>query len=80
MENKIEEIFIVINKIELASELAEQKLLMEVRLSNGTFEIYEEDESEVRYTEKAQDRFNHYYDEYLTLIEQCNVNLRKVKR
>ena len=64
---------ITINKLELASELAEQKLLMEVRLSNGTFEIYEEDENEVRYTEKAQDRFNHYYDEYLGLIEQCKM-------
>ena len=79
MENKIEEVFIVINKIELASELAEQKLLIEVRLSNNTFEIYEEDEEEVRYTEKAQDKFNHYYDEYLGLIEQCNVNAREVK-
>ena len=64
---------ITINKLELASELAEQKLLMEVRLSNGTFEIYEEDENEVRYTGKAQDRFNHYYDEYLGLIEQCKM-------
>lgn len=64
---------ITINKLELASELAEQKLLMQVRLSNGIFEIYEEDESEVRYTEKAQDKFNKYYDEYLTLIESCKV-------
>lgn len=65
---------ITINKLELASELAHEKLLSLVHLSGGKFEIYKEGEDEVRYTEQAQDEFNKHYDRYLTLIESCNAN------
>jgi hypothetical protein len=78
MENKIEEIFIVINKIELASELAEMRI-ENSRMINECNTIEDENGCMV-YTDEAQDIFNDYYDEYLTLIEQCNVNLREVKR
>jgi len=62
---------ITINKIELASELAHEKLLTLVRISEGKFEIYKETDEEVSYTEEAQRRFDEYYDGYLTLIEKC---------
>ena len=62
---------ITINKLELASELAHEKLLALVHLSKGEFEIYKETDEEVSYTEQAQDKFNEYYDKYLTLIENC---------
>lgn len=78
MENKIEEVFIVINKIELASELASEKLIANWNESIKIFENEEDDEC-TNYTDEAQDIFNNYYDEYLTLIEQCNVNAREVK-
>ena len=60
---------ITINKIELASELAHQKL---VANWSESISIYEDEEASVTvYTEEAQDIFNEYYDEYLTLIESC---------
>lgn len=60
---------ITINKLELASELAYQKL---VANWSESISIYEDEESSVTvYTEGAQDVFNEYYDEYLTLIESC---------
>jgi hypothetical protein len=60
---------ITINKLELASELAYQKL---VANWSESISIYEDEESSVTvYTEEAQDVFNEYYDEYLTLIESC---------
>lgn len=59
-----------INVVELASELASQKL--EANWSDS-IKIYEDEESDVlTYTENAQDIFNEYYDEYLTLIESCS--------
>ena len=60
---------ITINKLELASELAHQKL---VANWSESIRIYEDEEASVTvYTEEAQDIFNEYYDEYLTLIEYC---------
>ena len=60
---------ITINKIELASELANRKL--EANWSES-IKIYEDENAEVlTYTDDAQDIFNEYYDEYLTLIESC---------
>lgn len=60
---------ITINKIELASELAHQKLLNNWEQS---IQIYvDETDSVTTYTDEAQDIFNEYYDEYLDLIEQC---------
>jgi hypothetical protein len=55
-----------INKIELASELAHDRLVREF----PNIKIYEEEEAGITtYTEEAQDLFNDFYDEYLTLIE-----------
>ena len=54
------------NKIEQASELAEEKL----KTYNSDIELYvTESNGDTRYTEEAQDLFNIYYDEYLTLLE-----------
>ena len=66
---------ITINKIELASELAHKKLVANWSESISiyfVFKVYEDEEASVTvYTEEAQDIFNEYYDEYLTLIESC---------
>ena len=70
---------IKINKLELASELAHYKLKNEWFESghNGLKNIQEfyqeEEDGTIRYTEQAQDVFNEYYDEYLTLIESLNI-------
>ena len=60
---------ITINKLELASELANLKLQSEWR---DSIQIFEDETASVTvYTEQAQDIFNEYYDNYLTLIESC---------
>ena len=60
---------ITINKLELASELANLKLQSEWR---DSIQIFDDETASVTvYTEEAQDIFNEYYDEYLTLIESC---------
>jgi Mg2+ and Co2+ transporter CorA len=60
---------ITINKLELASELANLKLQSEWR---DSIQIFEDETASVTvYTEEAQDIFNDYYDNYLTLIESC---------
>lgn len=60
---------ITINKIELASELASMKLEREWR---DRIQIYVDEQAGITtYTESAQDIFNDYYDEYLSLIESC---------
>jgi hypothetical protein len=62
---------ITINKIELASELAHQKLLNNWEQS---IQIYvDETDSVTTYTEEAQEIFDEYYCEYLGLIEQCQI-------
>lgn len=58
--------FKTINVLELASELADMKV-REVMVNFS--DIYIEDEFEVRYTEKAQELFNEWYDIYTELIE-----------
>lgn len=57
-----------INAIELASELAEEK----VKSSFPTRKYLDFDEytKTFTYTDEAQDLFNQYYDEYLTKIER----------
>ena len=65
-----------INVIELASNLAERDLSNFIsmlsdeqynkKFPNGT---YIETEDEITYTEEAQDLFNEFYDEHLTIIE-----------
>ena len=60
-----------INAVELASELANAKL-MDVWSESIT--IYKDEESDVlTYTEDAQDLFNEYYDNYYTLIESTKI-------
>ena len=60
---------ITINKLELASELANAKLEREW---SDSIKICEDEFAGITtYTDKAQDIFNEYYDEYLTLIESC---------
>ena len=64
---------ITINKLELASELANLKLQSEWR---DSIQIFEDEAASVTvYTEEAQDIFNEYYDNYLTLIESCKSNI-----
>lgn len=59
----------MINKIELASELAHKMLVKE--WSDRSESIYEDDTAGVTvYTENAQDIFNNYYDMFLTIIEE----------
>jgi hypothetical protein len=61
----------LINIIELASELANEKLIANWK---DSFEIFEDlEDGSIRYTEQAQDIFNDYYDEYLMLIKTCEV-------
>lgn len=59
--------FKLINVLELASELAD----MQVREVMVNFsDIYIEDsDGTTRYTEKAQDLFNEWYDSYTELIQ-----------
>jgi len=61
---------ITINKLELASELANAKL---INLHDMEIQIYQDDDDgeTMIYTDEAQDIFNAYYDDYLTLIESC---------
>ena len=70
---------ITINAIELASNLAHEKLMQyyEDLQDNRDFEfpngVTIETEDEIVYTEEAQDLFNEFYDEFLTTIEECKV-------
>jgi hypothetical protein len=60
---------VLINRLELASELAHIKLF-----NNWVDEIkiYEDENAGItNYTDEAQDIFNDYYDDYLNLIEAC---------
>jgi hypothetical protein len=62
-----------INKLELASELANdatKKEMFSKGLISDENEMYVEDEGGTIYTDKAQDIFNDYYDYYLTKIEE----------
>lgn len=59
---------IIVNKIELASELAHRMLT--IVWDDRSESIYEDDTAGVTvYTENAQDIFNDYYDMFLTIIE-----------
>jgi hypothetical protein len=58
---------VTLNKLELASELAHRKL---VDNWSESIQVYESETDTITiYTDDAQDIFNDYYDEYLTLIE-----------
>jgi hypothetical protein len=58
---------VTLNKLELACELAHRKL---VDNWSESIQVYESETDTITvYTDDAQDIFNDYYDEYLTLIE-----------
>ena len=62
---------VLINKLELASELAHKKL---VENYSDNIQIYEEEDAGItNYTDEAQDIFNGYYDEYLQLIDSLTI-------
>ena len=62
---------ITINKLELASELAHEKLADNW---SELIKIYEDEDAGItNYTEEAQDIFNDYYDDYMLLIEGMEV-------
>lgn len=61
---------VTINKSELASELAHYMLVQE--WEDRPESIYvEEDNGDTRYNGDAQDIFNHYYDRFEMIIENC---------
>jgi hypothetical protein len=64
-----------INAIELASELAHSRTLYESGdICNNENDMYEiKDGVEYSYTEEIQDRFNQWYDYYLTEIEKYSL-------
>jgi hypothetical protein len=57
-----------INVVELASELAHERMKMELELSDD--QVWVDSDDTLVYTEEAQDTFNEWYDYYYTLIEQ----------
>ena len=61
---------ITINKIELASELAHNKL---EDLWTNSIQICKFKDDEITYTDEAQDIFNGYYDEYVSLLESYKI-------
>lgn len=64
---------ITINEIQLASELAHSRTLYESGdICDNEDDMYDDLNSpSLHYKEKIQDRFNHWYDYYLTQIEAC---------
>jgi len=65
VEKEAEENSKTFNLLELASELADQKLR---ETFSGTIDV--ETDEEVRYTEEAQDYFNELYDEYYEFLNR----------
>jgi hypothetical protein len=63
---------IKINAIELASELAHSRTLYESGdICNNEDDMFDDPEDEIQtYKEEIQDRFNQWYDYYLTEIEK----------
>ena len=62
---------VLINKLELASELAHRKL---VENWSDNIQIYEDKYAGItNYTDESQDIFNELYDEYLQLIEELTI-------
>jgi hypothetical protein len=65
-----------INAIELASELAHSRTLYESGdICNNEDDMFDDPVDGVQtYKEEIQDRFNEWYDYYLTEIEKCIIN------
>lgn len=71
---------ILINQLELAANLAEERLLQEYANkyeglnSDQIFSIvYTHTEKEIYYTPEAQDRFNQLYDKFSAMIEETTI-------
>jgi hypothetical protein len=62
---------ILINAVELASELASAELRRDWDYRDGEIDI--EEDGETRYTEEAQDVFNELYDLYYEQILKAKV-------
>jgi hypothetical protein len=63
---------ITINIIELASELASERLQEDWE---NSVKIYKDDNSDMlEYTDEAQDIFNDLYDKYYSIIENTKSN------
>ena len=61
---------VTVNILELASELAHEKL---VDNWSESIKIFEDDQATVtNYTDQAQDIFNDYYDHYFELIKSIS--------
>lgn len=61
---------ITINKLELAAELAHNKL---EDLWKDSIQICSYKNDTISYTDEAQDIFNGYYDEYVDLLESYKI-------
>lgn len=59
-----------INVIELASELADDKVVADFSELEKSYLNFDPSTNTYTYTDEAQDLFNEYYDEYLTKIEE----------
>ena len=77
-ELNLDEYVFPINSLELASDLAHERLMRDhaKEIEDGSLVVFVEDEEDsTRYTDDAQDIFNDYYDWYLTIIESSKVTL-----
>jgi hypothetical protein len=62
---------IKVNKLELASELANMEL---IRNYAEFIKIFEDDNAGItHYTDEAQDIFNELYDKYLDILEELKI-------
>jgi hypothetical protein len=61
---------ILINAVELASELASADL--EANFGDS-MNLYKEEDDGTTYTEQAQDMFDELYDHYMSIIESTKV-------
>jgi len=62
---------VLINVVELASELADASLISNW---SDSIQIFQDEEAEVlEYTEEAQDVFNELYDNFYNVILNCKV-------
>jgi hypothetical protein len=67
---------VTINKLELAAELAHTRTLYESGdICNNEDDMFIDNNYGLQvYTEEIQDRFNEWYDFYLSEIEKCTIN------
>jgi hypothetical protein len=72
-EKTINEHDVLINVVELASELATESLLRSWDYEKKG-QIYIEENGVLSYTENAQDDFNYFYDKHSDLILSCKSN------